>query len=211
METFAMEDIEVFEFIERLHDRLCVFFCGFIFSLNLDQEPVKVIDGHDSIFGVTVEEYAQEIIHKAGLDDCKPCPSPIYVKPGLSTSSDLLFSNLSLCRTLVRALQYLTITHPDLSLAVNQACQHMHAHTNGDFFAIKQLIRFVKGTLTHGLTYTLGIFDVHAFSDSNWAGDTVDRKSTFGYCIFLGSNLVSWSAKNRPLSLVPRSRLNIEL
>ncbi|KAI8008163.1 hypothetical protein LOK49_LG07G01159 [Camellia lanceoleosa] len=56
METFVMEDIEVFEFIERLHDRLCVFFRGFIFSLNLDQEPVKVIDGNDSIFGVTVEE-----------------------------------------------------------------------------------------------------------------------------------------------------------
>ncbi|KAI7988027.1 hypothetical protein LOK49_LG13G02010 [Camellia lanceoleosa] len=49
METFAMEDIEVFEFIERLHERLCVFFCDFIFSVSLDQEPVKVIDDHDSI------------------------------------------------------------------------------------------------------------------------------------------------------------------
>ncbi|XP_028078666.1 uncharacterized protein LOC114280487 [Camellia sinensis] len=162
----------------------------------------------DTHYFLSQHKYAQEIIHKAGMDDCKPCPSPISVKPGLSPTSDLPFANPSLYRTLVGSLQYLTITRPDLSLAVNQACQHMHAPTNGDFAAIKRLLRFVQGTLSHGLTYTPSTFDLHVFSDSNWAGDTLDRKSTSGYCVFLGANLISWSAKKQ--ATVSRSSTEAE-
>ncbi|GMP85028.1 hypothetical protein CsSME_00038340 [Camellia sinensis var. sinensis] len=109
------------------------------------------------------QKYANDIILKAGLSACKPCSSPIFVKPNTPPNASLPFDNPALYRSLVGALQYLTITRPDLSLAVDQACQHMHALT---------------GTLPYGLTFTPNTFDLHGFSDANWAGDIHDRKST---------------------------------
>ncbi|GMP69664.1 hypothetical protein CsSME_00028839 [Camellia sinensis var. sinensis] len=114
-------------------------------------------------------KYAQDILKKAGLTDCKPCSSPISVKTTLSPNADHSFSDPALYRSLVGALQYLTITRPDISLVVNQSCQHMQSPTVGHFAAVKRLLRFVKGTLTHGLSYSPSSFDVHAFSYSNWA------------------------------------------
>ncbi|XP_028063232.1 uncharacterized protein LOC114266531 [Camellia sinensis] len=143
------------------------------------------------------QKYAKDILLKAGLSACKPCSSPIFVKPSTPPNASLPFDNPALYRSLVGALQYLTITRPDLSLAVNQACQHMHAPTVGHFAAVKRILRFVQGTLPHGLHYTPSTFDLHGFSDANWAGDIHDRKSISGYCVFLGNNLVSWSAKKQ--------------
>lgn len=130
------------------------------------------------------------------------------LKPPSTSHDSLPFSNSSLYRSIVGGLQYLTITRPDLSLAVNQAFQFMHLPTNGHFQLVKRLLRYIKGTLDHGLRFTSGPFTIHAFSDSNWAGDCIDRKSTSGYCVFLGPNLISWSAKKQ--ATVYRSSTKVE-
>ncbi|XP_028064009.1 uncharacterized protein LOC114267200 [Camellia sinensis] len=135
--------------------------------------------GHLSYFlGISVEtsgfayvlsqkKYAQDVLTKAGMLDCKPCASPISVKPGLPHNSDVPFPNPSFYR----------------------GCSSI----------LKELCR---------LTYTPSSFALQAYSDSNWAGDSVDRKSTSGYCIFLGSNLISWSAKKQ--ATVSRSFIEAE-
>ncbi|GMP85036.1 hypothetical protein CsSME_00038348 [Camellia sinensis var. sinensis] len=84
----------------------------------------------------------------------------------------------------------------------------MHAPTVGHFAAVKRILRFVQGTLPYGLTFTPSTFDLHGFSDANWAGDIHDRKSTSGYCVFLETNLVSWSAKKQ--ATVSRSSTKAE-
>ncbi|XP_028071618.1 uncharacterized protein LOC114273984 [Camellia sinensis] len=132
-------------------------------------------------FVLSQPTYAQDILHKARMLDCKPCYSPIAVKPTVTPTCDHSFANPTLYRSVVGALQYLTITRPDLSFGVNQLCQHMQDPTNAHFFAVKRVLRFVKGTLHHGLTYIPSSFDLHAYSDSNWVGDVLDRKSTSNY------------------------------
>ncbi|XP_028108478.1 uncharacterized protein LOC114307280 [Camellia sinensis] len=146
------------------------------------------------------QKYAADILLKAGLAECKPYSSSLSLKPSSFSSADdsLPFHNPSLYRSIVGALQYLTLTRLDLSIAVNMACQHMHLPTITDFAAVKRILRYLKGTLHFGLNFSPGSFDLHIFSDADWAGDPSDRRSISGFCVFLGSNLISWQAKKQP-------------
>jgi hypothetical protein len=138
----------------------------------------------------------------------KPITTPYVVGQHLSTEGKL-FSDSTLFRSLVGALQYLTITRHDLSFSVNFICQYMHASTKDHFHALKRILRYVKGTVHHGLQLhrTLS-HDLLAYSDADWAGCPDTRRSTIGYLIFLGPNLVSWCSKKQ--STVSRSSVEAE-
>ncbi|KAJ0683370.1 putative RNA-directed DNA polymerase [Helianthus annuus] len=117
-------------------------------------------------------------------------------------------------RQTVGALQYATLSRPDIAFAVNKVCQFMHAPTENHWAGVKRILCYLKGTVNLGLLFRhntgsrLQAFsDSHwatsltAFLDSDWAGCPVDRRSTGGYAIYLGSNLISWSAhKQRTVS-----------
>lgn len=79
----------------------------------------------------------------------------------------------------------------------NRACQHMHSPKHSHFVAVKRILRYIKGVLHQGLLYTPSSLVLTAFSDADWAGDRIDRRSTTGFCLFLGSNLISWCAKKQ--------------
>lgn len=98
----------------------------------------------------------------------------------------------------VGSLQYLTLTKPEISFVVNVACQHMHAPHQSHFIAVKRILRYVQGSLYQGIFFAPGSLTVTAFSDADWAGNHIDKRSTTGYCVFLGSNLISWCAKKQP-------------
>lgn len=114
----------------------------------------------------------------------------------------------SLYRSIAGALQYLTLTRPDLAFTVNQLCQHMHQPTIAAFIAFKRVLRYLKGTLTFGLDLNGGGLHLTAYSDADWAGDAIERCSTSGFCVFLGHSPISWSAKNQ--STVARSSTEAE-
>ena len=144
-------------------------------------------------------KYARDILIRAQLLDSKPIHTPMVVSQHLSSDGPL-FSDPTLYRSLVGALQYLTIMCPDIAHAVNFVNQFLHSPTEDHFLAIKCILRYVKGTLQFSLTFrpsaALGTFV--AYSDADWAGCHDTRHSTSGYSIYLGNNLVSWSAKKQP-------------
>jgi hypothetical protein len=84
----------------------------------------------------------------------------------------------------------------------------MQAPTSVHWTAAKRVLRYLKGTLDFGLHYTKGSFTLHGFCDSDWAGNPDDRRSTTGYGIFFGSNLISWSAKKQ--TFVSKSSTEVE-
>ncbi|XP_019155374.1 PREDICTED: uncharacterized protein LOC109152241 [Ipomoea nil] len=145
--------------------------------------------------------YMNDLLNRAGMTDCKPLATPASTMQAV-TPSDELFDNPTQYRRIVGALQYLTITRPDLSYAVNRLCQFMHSPTVDHWGMVKRVLRYVKGTVDYGLRLSASTStSIQAYSDSDWAGCPVDRKSTSGYAVFLGSNLVSWlSQKQRTVA-----------
>ena len=115
----------------------------------------------------------------------------------------------TLFRSLAEALQYLTITRPDLSFSVNSICQYMHAPTEDHFRALKRILRYVKGTVHHGLQlHRTSSHELLAYSDADWAGCPDTQRFTSGYLIFFGPNLVSWCSKKQ--SIVSHSSAEAE-
>ena len=107
-------------------------------------------------------------------------------------------SKLSLYRRLVGSLVYLTVTRPDISYVVHQVSQYLSAPRSTHYAAILRILRYLKGTLFHSLFYSAqSPLVFHAFSDTDWAGDPTDRRSTTGYCFLLGSSLISWRSKKQ--------------
>ncbi|GKB32673.1 ribonuclease H-like domain-containing protein [Tanacetum coccineum] len=142
-------------------------------------------------------KFAEEILERAHMQHCNPCRTPVDTESKLGSDGDPV-SDPTLYRSLAGALQYLTFTRPDISYAVQQVCLYMHDPRAPHFTALKRILRYVRGTLTFGLQiHASTTAQLTAYTDADWAGCPVTRRSTSGYCVFLGDNLLSWSAKRQ--------------
>ncbi|GJT07254.1 ribonuclease H-like domain-containing protein [Tanacetum coccineum] len=144
------------------------------------------------------KKYAFEILERARMVNYNPNRTPVDTESKLGTTGAVV-SDPTLYRSLAGSLQYLTFTRPDISYAVQQVCLHMHDPREPHFSALKRILRYVCGTLDYGLQlFSSSTTDLVAYSDADWAGCPTTRRSTSGYCVFLGNNLLSWSAKRQP-------------
>lgn len=147
------------------------------------------------------ERYALDVLARAGMKNCKPVdtPLPTSTKLSLEEGERLGPDDATKYKSLVGALQYLTLTRPDISYSVNKVCQFLHAPTTSHMSAVKRILRFVRGTCNSGMKFSKSDSTlVSAFSDADWAGCIDDRRSTGGFAVFLGSNLISWCARKQP-------------
>nr|KYP49044.1 Copia protein [Cajanus cajan] len=123
-----------------------------------------------------------------------------------------LFDDPTLYRSVVGALQYATITRPEIAFSVNKVSQFMCSPMEEHWKVVKRILRYLKGTLKHGLVFTptrsSSSFSLTAFTDADWATDPNDRRSTSAAYIYLGPNLVSWWSKKQ--LLVARSSTEAE-
>ncbi|KAJ9539514.1 hypothetical protein OSB04_032247 [Centaurea solstitialis] len=146
-----------------------------------------------SRFFLSQSAFAQEILARADMVSCNPCSTPADTKTKLAVDGEPV-SDPTLYRSLAGALQYLTFTRPDIAYAVQQVCLFMHDPRLPHLNALKRILRYLKGTLSHGLHIKASAVDrLVAYSDADWAGCPNTRRSTSGFCVYLGDNLVSWS------------------
>ena len=100
---------------------------------------------------ITQAKYASELLSRVGLTNSKTIDTPVELNPHLTPSGGKPLSNPSLYKRLVGSLVYLTITCPDISYAVHQVTQYLFAPRLTHYAAILRILRYLKGTLFHGL------------------------------------------------------------
>ncbi|XP_021997220.1 uncharacterized mitochondrial protein AtMg00810-like [Helianthus annuus] len=196
-------DTAITTFISHLHHEFAIKYHGDLnYFLGLE-----VLYTHTGLF-LTQAKYAADILLHAQLLEAKPVSTPLAPHESFSANG-VPYSDPTLYRSLLGALWYLTITRPDISYAVNQLSQFLHHPTVDHFRAVKRLLRYVKDTISFGLTYSRPHSpSIIGYSDADWAHCLDTRRSTYGYSIFLGGNLVFWSAKKQPT--VSRSSCEFE-
>ncbi|KAJ9559993.1 LOW QUALITY PROTEIN: hypothetical protein OSB04_005153 [Centaurea solstitialis] len=118
------------------------------------------------------QKYAAEILERAHMLNCKPARTP--AEPGHKLGTDgPPVADPTLYRSLAGALQYLTFTRPDIAFAVQQICLYMHDPREPHLHALKRILRYIQGTLTHGLQLHVSpSSDLIAYTDADW-GDVL--------------------------------------
>jgi hypothetical protein len=148
---------------------------------------------------LTQTKYLTDLLQRVNMSTCKSVSSPMASGTSLSTHGSVPCENLHLYRSVVGALQYATLTRPDLAFSVNKVSQFMHMPTEENWIAVKRILRYISGTLDYGLLfYNNSTTSIHAYADADWAGNLDDRRSTSGFCVYIGRNLISWSSKKQP-------------
>ncbi|CAL2226843.1 unnamed protein product [Prunus armeniaca] len=117
--------------------------------------------------------------------DCKSADTPIVENHKLGVYVDQVPTDRERYQRLVGRLIYLSLTRPDIAYVVSIASQFMHSPNEDHMTAVMHIMSYLK--CTHGRGYT----------DADYAGNVIDRRSTSGYFTFVGGNLVTWRSKKQ--------------
>ncbi|KAA3465104.1 putative LRR receptor-like serine/threonine-protein kinase [Gossypium australe] len=169
---------------------------------------IEVTHTSSGIF-LSQRKYIMELLQRASMDKSNASPTPMVSICCLSVHEGNPVENEGFFRNIVGALQYVVITRPDITFSVNKVCQYMHEPLDTDFKAVKIILRYLQGTLDFGLQFTRhSKLTLESYSDASWTTETDDRRSTSGFCVFLGGNLISWSSRKQ--QVVSRSTAEVE-
>jgi Reverse transcriptase (RNA-dependent DNA polymerase) len=144
---------------------------------------IEVHRSSDSLH-LSQAKYLKEILTRAKMLNANLLPSPMCPKTILSKTVGNPFEDPHLYRSIVGALQYATLTRPDIAFSVNKVSQFMQSLSSSHWAAVKRILRYLKGILSHDITLKpVTSFILYVYSDANWAGSLDDRKSTTGLCL----------------------------
>jgi len=153
-------------------------------------------------------KYVLDLLHETGMLGCRPASSPIEQNHKICAQNGDPVDKERYQR-LVGRLIYLCHTRPDITYAVSIVSRYMHDPRSGHLDAVYRILRYLKSCPGKGLWFKRnGHLDVEGYCDADWASCLDDRRSTSGYCVFVGGNLVSWRSKKQ--SVVSRSTAEAE-
>ncbi|GKD47700.1 hypothetical protein Tco_1276676, partial [Tanacetum coccineum] len=141
-----------------------------------------------------------EILKKFDFASVKTASTLMETNKALIKDEEVEDVDVHLYRSMIGSLMYLTTSRPDIMFAVCACARFQVTPKTSHFNAVKRIFRYLKGQPKLGLWYPRDSpFDLEAFSDSDYAGASLDRKSTTGGCQFLGKRLISWQCKKQTI------------
>lgn len=154
--------------------------------------------------GITLcqSSYAAKIIDMAGMSNCNSSDTPMECRLKLSKKNEGELLNPTEYRSIIGSLRYIINTRPDLAFDVGVVSRYMEAPGRDHWLAVKRILRYLKGTLGYGCKYEKGAElkpMLLGYSDSDFAGDMEDRKSTTGVGYFLNGSLVTWASQKQKI------------
>ncbi|GJV84961.1 retrovirus-related pol polyprotein from transposon TNT 1-94 [Tanacetum coccineum] len=158
---------------------------------------LQVKQKEDGIF-ISQDKYVTEILKKFGFTDVKTASTPMETQKLLLKDEDGEEVDVHLYRSMIGSLMYLTSSRPDIMFAVCACARYQVNPKVSHLHAVKRIFRYLKGQPKLGLWYPKDSpFDLVAYTDSDYARASLDRKSTTGGCQFLRSRLISWQCKKQ--------------
>ncbi|GJT31764.1 putative ribonuclease H-like domain-containing protein [Tanacetum coccineum] len=158
---------------------------------------LQVKQKKDGIF-ISQDKYVDEILKKFGFTEVKTASTPMETQKPLLKDEDGEEVDVYMYRSMIGSLMYLTSLRPDIMFAVCACARYQVNPKVSHLHAVKRIFRYLKGQLKLGLWYPKDSpFDLVAYTDSDYAGTSLDRKSTIGGCQFLGYRLISWQCKKQ--------------
>ncbi|GKC67069.1 putative ribonuclease H-like domain-containing protein, partial [Tanacetum coccineum] len=160
---------------------------------------LQVKQKEDGIF-ISQDKYVAEILKKFDFVSVKTASTPIKTQKALVNDEEASDVDVHLYRSMIGSLMYLTASRPDIMFAVCACSRFQVTPKTSHLNAVKRIFRYLKGKPKLGLWYPrVSSFDLEAYSDSDYAGANLDRKSTTGGCQFLGRRLISWQCKKQTI------------
>ncbi|GJT89546.1 putative ribonuclease H-like domain-containing protein [Tanacetum coccineum] len=160
---------------------------------------LQVKQKEDGIF-ISQDKYVAEILKKFDFANVKTASTPIETQKPLVKDEEASDVDVHLYRSMIGSLMYLTASRPDIMFAVCACSRFQVTPKTSHLSAVKRIFRYLKGKPKLGLWYPrVSSFDLESYSDSDYAGANLDRKSTTGGCQFLGRRLISWQCKKQTI------------
>ncbi|GJR72569.1 putative ribonuclease H-like domain-containing protein [Tanacetum coccineum] len=183
------------EFEGLMHKRFQMSSIGeltFFLGLQVQQKD-------DGIF-ISQDKYVAEILKKFDFVTMKTTSTPIEINKALVKDEEAEAIDVHLYRSMIRSLMYLTTSRPDIMFAVCACARFQVTPKISHLHVVKRIFRYLKGQPKLVLWYPRDLpFDLEAFSDSDYVGASLDRKSTTGGCQFLGKRLILWQCKKQTI------------
>ncbi|XP_042962943.1 uncharacterized mitochondrial protein AtMg00810-like [Carya illinoinensis] len=155
------------------------------------------------------KKYVLDILSYSGMLGCKPLKIPLDQNFNISKEDSNPITDPSIFRRLIGRLLYLTITRPDICFSVQVLSQFMDCPNDTHLAAAYRILRYLKAAPGQGILLSSSSqLQLRTYCDSDWASCPDSRRSTIGYCIFLGDSLVSWKSKKQ--TVVSRSSVEAE-
>ncbi|GKE19428.1 putative ribonuclease H-like domain-containing protein [Tanacetum coccineum] len=160
---------------------------------------LQVKQKEDGIF-ISQDKYVAEILKKFDFANVKTASTPIETQKPLVKDEEANDVDVHLYRSMIGSLMYLTASRPDIMFAVCACSRFQVTPKTSHLSVVKRIFRYLKGKPKLGLWYPrVSSFDLESYSDSDYAGANLDRKSTTGGCQFLGRRLISWQCKKQTI------------